>query len=99
MANEVNGVLNINKPKGLSSNQTVQKIRKSIKKIKAGYAGTLDPEAMGVLPVCLGKATKIVNFILDSKKEYQVIMHLGIRTDTQDATGNILKKTSDSIPD
>jgi tRNA pseudouridine55 synthase len=87
----MDGVLNINKPRGPTSHDVVSKVRKLSGEKKVGHAGTLDPYATGVLPVCLGKATKIVQFLFDEDKEYQVIMVLGKVTDTQDWTGKVLK--------
>lgn len=87
------GVLNINKPEGMTSFAVVAGLRKILKVKKIGHGGTLDPQAIGVLPVCLGKATKIVPFLMDNIKEYRATLHLGIATDTQDATGKVLQKT------
>jgi len=86
------GVLNINKPEGMTSFDVVKGLRKILKVKKIGHGGTLDPQARGVLPVCLGKATKIVPFLMDNTKEYRTTLHLGIDTDTQDATGKVLQK-------
>ena len=88
----MNGVLNINKPKGISSYGVVAKIKKMLKVKKVGHAGTLDPEATGVLLVCLNKATKIVQFLMPLQKEYRGEMVLGVSTDTGDAQGKIIRK-------
>ncbi|MFH1238536.1 MAG: tRNA pseudouridine(55) synthase TruB [bacterium] len=96
----MDGVLNINKPKGISSYGVVARVKKILKVQKVGHAGTLDPEATGVLLVCLGKATKIVQFLMSLEKEYRGEMLLGISTDTDDAQGNIIKQEEDvSIPE
>jgi len=88
----MNGILNIFKPKGISSYQTVKEVRRILDIPKAGHAGTLDPSASGVLLVCVGQATKIVEFLIGMKKHYQGEMTLGISTDTQDSEGEIIKK-------
>ncbi|MFQ5579535.1 MAG: tRNA pseudouridine(55) synthase TruB [Nitrospiria bacterium] len=90
----IEGVLNINKPAGWTSHDVVARVRKLLKTKKAGHTGTLDPQATGVLPVCLGKGTKIIEFLVDSDKEYDAVLRLGQETDTQDATGKALR----SIP-
>ncbi len=83
------GVLVIDKPEGFSSTQIVEKVKKKLKVRKAGHGGTLDPFATGVLPICLGKGTKIAQFILAGDKEYEGVMELGIETETYDITGEI----------
>lgn len=88
----MNGILNIFKPKGISSYQTVKKVRDILNISKAGHTGTLDPSASGVLLVCIGKATKIAEFLVGMKKYYQGEMILGISTDTQDSEGKIIQK-------
>ncbi len=89
----VNGVLVIDKPSGMTSFQVVKRVRKITRQKKAGHTGTLDPIATGVLPICLGKATKIVQFIMAGHKKYQGTMILGVTTDTYDADGNIVKES------
>jgi len=88
----MNGILNIFKPKGISSYQTVKEVRNILNIPKAGHAGTLDPSASGVLLLCIGQATKIVEFLVGMKKHYQGEMILGISTDTQDSEGKIIQK-------
>jgi len=88
----MNGILNIFKPKGISSYQTVKEVRNILNIPKAGHAGTLDPSASGVLLLCIGQATKIVDFLVGMKKHYQGEMILGISTDTQDSEGKIIQK-------
>ncbi|MDR1392118.1 MAG: tRNA pseudouridine(55) synthase TruB [Clostridiales bacterium] len=86
-----NFILNVNKESGMSSHQVVQNIKKITNVKKVGHTGTLDPLASGVLVVCLGKATKISNFIMNEDKEYIASFKLGITTDTEDSTGKILE--------
>lgn len=83
------GVINIDKPAGWTSHDVVAKIRGLLKIKKVGHTGTLDPEATGVLPVCLGKGTRIVPFLIDVEKEYRATLRLGQETDTQDAAGAV----------
>jgi len=88
----MNGILNIFKPKGISSYQTIEEVRNILNISKAGHTGTLDPSASGVLLVCIGQATKIAEFLVGMKKCYQGEMILGISTDTQDSEGKIIQK-------
>lgn len=88
----MNGIFNILKPKGISSHKAVSEVRNILNIPKAGHAGTLDPSASGVLLVCIGQATKIVEFLVGMKKHYQGEMILGISTDTQDSEGKIIQK-------
>lgn len=89
---EITGIVNINKPAGLTSYQVVAEVKKILSCKKAGHTGTLDPAAKGVLPVCLGKATKIIPFIPEEEKEYLATITLGQTTDTLDAEGKILEE-------
>ena len=86
----MDGVLNIRKEKGYTSFDVVAKLRGILHMKKIGHTGTLDPEAEGVLPVVLGKATKLVDLLTDKQKTYEALMHLGLETDTQDMTGTVL---------
>ena len=87
----MNGFLNINKPTGRTSSDVVVFVRKRLPKGTAvGHGGTLDPEASGVLPVCVGSATRLFDYIIDKQKTYVARMRLGVETDTQDATGQIV---------
>ncbi|GAG70907.1 unnamed protein product [marine sediment metagenome] len=88
----MNGILNVFKPKGISSYQTVKEVRNILNISKAGHTGTLDPSASGVLLVCIGQATKIAEFLVGMKKHYQGEMILGISTDSQDSEGKIIQK-------
>ncbi len=87
----INGILLVDKPQELSSNDVVQKIKRLFKAAKAGHTGALDPLATGLLPVCLGEATKFSQFLLDADKSYFVTAKLGERTDTSDADGEIVE--------
>jgi len=88
----MNGILVINKPPGMTSHDVVQALRKILGQKKIGHTGTLDPEATGVLILCLGEATKISQFLQGLPKEYLAQMTLGITTDTEDSQGKILRK-------
>jgi tRNA pseudouridine55 synthase len=83
----VDGVLLLNKPAGLTSNQALQKVKRLLNARKAGHTGSLDPAATGMLPLCFGEATKVCAFLLDADKTYRVTAKLGTATDTGDATG------------
>ncbi len=88
-----NGVINIYKEKGFTSHDVVAKMRGILKQKKIGHTGTLDPDAEGVLPVCLGSATKLCDMLTDKEKEYVAVMRLGVVTDTQDLSGTVLKES------
>ena len=88
----MNGVLIVNKPKNLTSRDVVNIVCKTLNTKKIGHTGTLDPIAEGVLVLCVGKATKLVDIITSKDKEYIATVKLGIQTDTLDITGNILKE-------
>lgn len=89
----LNGIIPVYKKKGFTSFDVVAKLRGIFKTKRIGHTGTLDPDAEGVLPVCLGKATKLVEMLTDNPKTYEAKMLLGIITDTQDISGKILKKS------
>lgn len=89
----LDGVLNITKPPGWTSHDVVAKLRRVLKGIRVGHAGTLDPAATGVLPILLGKGTRIAEYLLTWDKEYRAVLHLGQTTDTLDATGTVLKES------
>lgn len=92
----MNGVLNIFKNKGMTSFDVVSRVIKIANEKKVGHTGTLDPEAEGVLPVCIGKATKIIDYIMDSEKGYSVKFKLGIKTTTYDLEGEVLEERDTS---
>lgn len=85
-----NGILNIDKPQGITSHDVVDVIRKIFPTVKVGHTGTLDPIATGVLPICIGKATKLSDVLTSETKKYKVKMLLGVETDTYDVTGKIV---------
>ncbi|ELY5815772.1 tRNA pseudouridine(55) synthase TruB [Cronobacter turicensis] len=89
---DVHGVLLLDKPQGLSSNDALQKVKRIYNANRAGHTGALDPLATGMLPVCLGEATKFSQYLLDSDKRYRVIARLGQRTDTSDADGTVVEE-------
>ena len=85
----VNGIINVYKEKGYTSHDVVAKLRGIFRQKKIGHTGTLDPDAEGVLPVCLGKATRVCDLLADKDKVYDAVLRLGIVTDTQDMTGRV----------
>ncbi len=85
----VNGVLLLDKPKGITSNDALQQVKRLFRARKAGHTGSLDPLASGMLPICLGEATKLSAFLLDADKFYRVECRLGVRTATGDADGEV----------
>lgn len=87
----ISGVILLDKPQGLSSNDALQKVKRLFGAAKAGHTGALDPLATGMLPICLGEATKFSQFLLDSDKGYRVIAQLGVRTDSSDSTGEVVE--------
>ena len=90
----MNGIINIYKEKGFTSHDVVAKLRGILKMKKIGHTGTLDPEAEGVLPVCLGTATRLCDMLTDKIKEYRAVIRFGIATDTEDMTGEIIEELS-----
>lgn len=86
------GIINVYKEKGFTSHDVVAKLRGICKQKKIGHTGTLDPDAVGVLPVCLGSATKLCDLLTDKDKEYIALLRLGLVTDTQDISGKILEE-------
>ena len=87
---QVHGVLNLNKPPRITSRQAVDRVKHLLKSLKAGHAGTLDPDATGVLLICLGKGTKLFDWLQRGTKEYEGTLTLGVTTNTLDASGKIL---------
>lgn len=90
----INGIMNIYKEPGFTSHDVVAKLRGIVKQKKIGHTGTLDPDAVGVLPVCFGSATKLCDMMTDKSKEYEAVMRLGVTTDTQDMSGKILTESA-----
>ena len=87
----VNGILNVYKEKGYTSHDVVAKLRGIVGQKKIGHTGTLDPDAEGVLPVCLGRATKVCDMLTEKDKTYEAVLLLGKETDTQDISGTVLR--------
>ncbi|VAW95403.1 tRNA pseudouridine(55) synthase [hydrothermal vent metagenome] len=94
---EINGILLLDKPVGLTSNSALQKVKRIFNARKAGHTGSLDPLASGLLPICLGEATKISAYLLNADKKYRAICKLGITTTTADSEGDIIQQSS--VPD
>jgi len=94
MVRNISGIVVLDKANGLSSNAALQEVKRLYEANKAGHAGSLDPLATGVLPVCLGEATKVSQFLLDSDKCYRARIKLGIRTDTGDSEGSIIERNA-----
>ncbi len=88
----VNGVLLLDKPKGMSSNHALQRVRRLLEAQKAGHTGTLDPMATGILPICLGEATKFSAHLLEADKVYRTRVELGVITDSGDAEGAVIER-------
>lgn len=86
----MDGILNIYKEKGFTSHDVVAIVRKTLHTKKVGHTGTLDPDAEGVLPVCVGKATKLSDIIMDGTKSYRAVVRLGVTTTTEDASGEVI---------
>ncbi len=86
----MDGIINVYKEKGYTSHDVVAKMRGILRMKKIGHTGTLDPEAEGVLPVCLGSGTRLCDMLADRTKTYRAVLLLGLETDTQDTTGRIL---------
>ena len=86
------GIINVYKEKGFTSFDVVAKLRGILRTKKIGHTGTLDPDAEGVLPVCIGRATKVCDILTDKDKVYEAVMLLGVETDTQDTSGEVLKE-------
>lgn len=90
----IDGILNINKPTGMTSHDVVAKVRKLLKQKRVGHAGTLDPAASGVLPICVGQGTRVAEYLSESGKAYRTDIFFGVVTDTYDAEGSIVRTTS-----
>src|SRR5690348_424216 len=89
----VDGVLLLDKPSGITSNGALSRVKRLFNPAKAGHTGTLDPLASGLLPMCLGSATRFAQFLLDANKRYTATVRFGIATTTQDADGEDRKST------
>ena len=93
----MNGILNVYKEKGFTSHDVVAKLRGILHQKKIGHTGTLDPDAVGVLPVCLGKATRVCDMLTEESKTYEAVMLLGVDTDTQDTSGKVLRTAEATV--
>ncbi len=90
---ELAGVINVYKEKGFTSHDVVNVVRRLFGRIKTGHTGTLDPDAEGVLPICIGKATKLADYIQADIKQYKAVLRLGITTTTEDTSGEVLTQS------
>ena len=88
----LSGILNLDKPRGMTSHEAVAAVRRILEIKAVGHTGTLDPEASGVLVLCLGEATQFARFFENLEKTYWTVLQLGICTDTQDATGTVTRQ-------
>lgn len=88
----MDGIINVNKPMGMTSHDVVNRLRRILNMKKIGHTGTLDPDATGVLPMCIGKGTKLSDMLMSSEKQYRAELTLGISTDTQDSSGEVLSR-------
>lgn len=93
----MNGIINLYKPPGITSHTAVAKVRRILQMKKVGHTGTLDPDAEGVLPICLGKGTKVSGMLTDTDKAYRAVIRFGITTDTQDASGTVLTQCAPNV--
>ena len=89
---DVNGILLLDKPQGITSNHALQRVKRIFNANKAGHTGSLDPLATGMLPICLGEATKISGYLLNADKSYETTCQLGVRTDSADADGEVIAR-------
>lgn len=93
----MNGIINLYKPPGITSHTAVAKVRRILQMKKVGHTGTLDPDAEGVLPICLGKGTKVSGMLTDTDKAYRAVIRFGVTTDTQDASGTVLTQRTPDV--
>ena len=96
---DVRGILLLDKPRGLTSNRALQRVKRLYAAAKAGHTGSLDPLATGMLPICFGAATRLGGFLLDAQKTYRVTARFGVATDTADADGAATERRDDPQPD
>ena len=92
----INGILNIDKPKDLTSMDVVRRIKRASKQKRVGHGGTLDPIATGVIPICMGQATRMMEYVVDGSKEYRGTVEMGVETDTYDAMGEAVRRADTS---
>ncbi len=96
---ELNGIINVSKPAGMTSHDVVARLRRILNTRKIGHTGTLDPDALGVLPICVGKATKAADMLTANDKQYLAEVTLGSATDTQDSSGKVIKSAEVNVTD
>lgn len=97
MVKSFEGVLPVYKPAGFTSHDVVAKMRGILKMKRIGHTGTLDPQVTGVLPLCLGRATRVVEYMQELPKEYMATLRLGLATDTEDLTGEVIERTESAV--
>jgi len=90
----MDGIVNVRKPAGMTSHDVVGKLRKIYQTKRVGHTGTLDPDAIGVLPVCVGQATRVAEYLTEKEKVYKTILRFGQETTTQDSSGEVVKETT-----
>lgn len=95
--NNYEGVICVLKPPGMTSSDAVTDVRRVFNEKRVGHTGTLDPAAAGVLPICLGRATRLFDFLVDKRKEYLALLVLGVSTDTEDATGEVVESSEREV--
>ena len=88
----INGILNVNKPYGITSMEVVRRLKRASRQKRVGHGGTLDPVATGVVPICFGQATRMMEYLVDGRKEYRAEIELGATTDTYDALGKVVER-------
>lgn len=93
----MDGIINLYKPPGITSHTAVAKVRRILQMKKVGHTGTLDPDAQGVLPICLGKGTKVSGMLTNTDKAYRTVIRFGVTTDTQDMSGTILSQCKPAV--
>lgn len=93
----MDGIINLYKPPGITSHTAVAKVRRILQMKKVGHTGTLDPDAQGVLPICLGKGTKVSGMLTDTDKAYRTVIRFGVTTDTQDMSGTVLSQCKPAV--
>jgi tRNA pseudouridine55 synthase len=96
-ARGINGIVNVNKPTGMTSHDVVNAVRRFSHITRIGHAGTLDPMATGVLLICIGQGTRVVEYLTDHDKTYRARVRLGVETDTYDATGQVVATSAVSV--
>ena len=99
MTERIDGILNIDKPSGITSMDVVRRIKRASGQKRVGHGGTLDPFASGVVPICIGRATRMMEYLVDGTKEYHATVRLGVETDTYDVDGEVIEERDASAID